>query len=533
MSTENQPPLGSGGATDDTTGTAHGPDRPDPMRSHDHAGPTGPTGPAGPNPTGGNQGWHGEQKPPFQVRLDGADGFFDRIRRAGISRSDDRWVGGVAAGVADRFGIDPLLVRGLLFVSLFVSGAGIVLYGLAWALLPERRDGRIHLQEAFRGNFDVAMLGAIAVFIVGLNWGFGWFSWWNRLGLGWLNGLFWLAAVATVAVVAITLVSQRSSTSSSSGNRPHPSGGPAAPPAQPAPLASPPPYGWSAATGPATYPPTAPVGGADDAPADAPPPASSQQWSPQSSQQWSPQSSQPWAQRGATPPPTPPTKPAAPNTPGPGATTVGIVLGLSFLTAAVLLLLDRQGLVGSSVALTWIGASVVLAGLGIVLAGFRGRTGGALTALAVLVIIFVAAPLAVWRAVPTIDGPTRWVSEGTYTVRTVAEAERGYSVNFGDPVVDLTELDLSTVPDDETVTVPIHLAAGDVTVIVPADTAVEAQVRVFAGEAHWFVDRDETASGVSTRPSTFTSDEVDAGQTPALRLEIEAGAGQVTITEES
>src|SRR5690606_182901 len=89
--------------------------------------------------------------------------------------------------------------------------AGLVLYGAAWALLPERRDGRIHLQEAFRGNVDVALLGAAAFVVVGLSWGGGWWSWWDAIDLGWLTGLFWVAAFVTVAVVVVSALTQRGS----------------------------------------------------------------------------------------------------------------------------------------------------------------------------------------------------------------------------------------------------------------------------------------------------------------------------------
>ncbi|WP_454041224.1 PspC domain-containing protein [Cellulosimicrobium sp. Marseille-Q8652] len=196
MSTTPLPPEPPGGGSGPSTGP--GPD----------GGPTTSTGPA-PTAGPGTDVPPANQPPPAasgRTPGSGADGFFDAVRRVGIARSDDRWIGGVAAGVAERFGIDPLLVRGILFVTFFLSGAGLVLYGAAWALLPERRDGRIHLQEAVRGNFDVAMLGAIASVVVGLSWGGGWWSWWDYLNLGWLTGLFWVAAIVVVAVVAVSVL---------------------------------------------------------------------------------------------------------------------------------------------------------------------------------------------------------------------------------------------------------------------------------------------------------------------------------------
>ena len=104
------------------------------------------------------------------------------MRRLGITRSDDRWIGGVSGGVGDRFGIDPLLVRGIFFATLLLGGLGLVAYGVAWALLPERRDGRIHLEEMILGRFDIALLGALAFVIVGFGRGDNWFFFWGPPG---------------------------------------------------------------------------------------------------------------------------------------------------------------------------------------------------------------------------------------------------------------------------------------------------------------------------------------------------------------
>lgn len=60
---------------------------------------------------------------------------------AGIERSGpgERLLGGVAAGVATRLGVDPVFVR-IAFVALgFASGVGVVLYLVAWAVLPMRQ----------------------------------------------------------------------------------------------------------------------------------------------------------------------------------------------------------------------------------------------------------------------------------------------------------------------------------------------------------------------------------------------------------
>jgi phage shock protein PspC (stress-responsive transcriptional regulator) len=60
----------------------------------------------------------------------------DRSARLLRRRSADRVIGGVAGGLGDYFNIDPLLVR-IGFVALIIfGGAGLVLYLIAWLLLP-------------------------------------------------------------------------------------------------------------------------------------------------------------------------------------------------------------------------------------------------------------------------------------------------------------------------------------------------------------------------------------------------------------
>ncbi|HSP87714.1 MAG TPA: PspC domain-containing protein [Ignavibacteriaceae bacterium] len=51
--------------------------------------------------------------------------------------SKDKMLGGVAAGLADYFNIDPTLVRVLFVVILFLGGTGILAYIVMWIIVPE------------------------------------------------------------------------------------------------------------------------------------------------------------------------------------------------------------------------------------------------------------------------------------------------------------------------------------------------------------------------------------------------------------
>jgi phage shock protein C len=56
-------------------------------------------------------------------------------RRIYRSRTD-RILGGVAGGLAKYLGVDPVLIR-LAFVALLFAGIGVLLYIVAWIIVPE------------------------------------------------------------------------------------------------------------------------------------------------------------------------------------------------------------------------------------------------------------------------------------------------------------------------------------------------------------------------------------------------------------
>ncbi|WP_411733723.1 PspC domain-containing protein [Paeniglutamicibacter sp.] len=120
-------------------------------------------------------------------------GFFRWVRELGMQRGEDHWVGGVASGVAQRFGISPILVRGIMVALCFVAGLGLLVYGVGWALMPGP-DGRIHVQEAIAGRWSSGMSGALVFFIVGAVSSPALFGWWDGgfwtllviLGIGFL-----------------------------------------------------------------------------------------------------------------------------------------------------------------------------------------------------------------------------------------------------------------------------------------------------------------------------------------------------------
>ena len=505
--------------------------------------PPGPV-PPGPVPPSGQVPPPPQGPPP--AASGGADGFFDSVRRMGVARSPQRWVGGVAGGIATRLSIDPLIVRGVLAVSVLLGGLGLVVYGVAWLLLPDQRDGRIHLQQLVAGDFDAAVLGGFALVVVGLSVPGGVGPGWGRYDNGWWQGLVWLSAISLVVILVV-------SASNRSGNRPftpvapyappgpastaytttaYPAGGAPRPSTATAPYAPPPGRapisGAPAGTRPegptttmyptASYPPAPPAG----------PPAAPGAWTPSTAP-------------GGWTPPTGPGRPVTtlprPAKRGPGAGVLGIVVALTLLTLAGLLLAQRAGTYDGPVALTTGAVAVILLGLAIIASGLRGRTSGGLGALAVIGTIALL-PLSVgysqgwdgwdgsWE--DGWEGPGTAVGDIERTPTDVATAEDGFSVGAGAAVIDLTEVPLT----GDTVQVPVRVGAGDVTIIMPKDGAFDARISVLAGEVSWLDESVRAGFGPDRDQEDYQSPAVRGGADPDITLDITVGAGTVQVEEE-
>jgi len=155
-----------------------------------------------------------------------------RLRR---SRTD-RKVAGVAGGLARHLDVDPLVLRVAFVVLVFFGGAGLILYGACWLLVPEDGAERapLHLDERSR-TVALVIVGAVAALaLIGDSWGAFWFPW----------------PIALVALVALWLLTRNSAPPAP------PAYGPPAPPAYGP--AAPPAYG---PPGPPAYGPTAPATG--------------------------------------------------------------------------------------------------------------------------------------------------------------------------------------------------------------------------------------------------------------------------------
>jgi len=424
-------------------------------------------GPVPPTPNPGPAGTAPADAPPGSTTAH-ALGFFQSVRGIGLYRSDDRWIGGVAGGIAARFGVDPLLVRGILFVTLLLGGFGLVLYAVAWALLPEQRDGRIHLEGLVLGRPDVALLGSLGMFVVGIGRG-AWLDGPMRVP-GWVQGVFWLGATLLVVVLVATMLSRRT---------PPPPVPPMPPSAHPQP--APQPYHYAQQPPRPTY--------------YAPPP----------------------------PPPRPARR-------GPGSATVGVTVALGLFVVAGTLVAQRAGWLDRPTLATAGALIVLILGVAIIVSGLRGRTSGVLGLLAVVAMVIALPVTAVARSDRNgwnLGPDAIRAGSGTTRVTDRDAAADGIQVGLGDAVVDLTDLPM----EPDRLTVPISFGAGDLTILVPDDARVSARVDVGAGAVTWRVDGDhESYSGLGITGQYFgvPQDETPSAQ---LHLRVNIGAGDVTIEE--
>lgn len=119
---------------------------------------------------------------------------YSELRR---SVTDRRWAG-VAGGLGKHLNIDPTILRVAFVVLAFFGGAGILLYGALWLLVPleGRDDAVVNTNPRVRNAVLAAVAVLAALIAVGGSWGrTGWFPW-------------PLALVGLVVVLVLVLVNR-------------------------------------------------------------------------------------------------------------------------------------------------------------------------------------------------------------------------------------------------------------------------------------------------------------------------------------
>lgn len=483
-------------------------------------------------PPGAQQGPSGSASSPG-----GSDSsIFDTLRRSTVRRGDG-WVGGVCAGIADRLGVDPLLVRAAFIVLGLLFGLGVVLYALAWVLLPDRA-GATHLETAIRGGDGqswVLVSAAGLVAIVGLSSGFGW-------GTSVLGAIWWTGLLALLALLLWNISTSGRRSSTPPGQQGHPgdarspgygynSGAHTSPQPHPHPGATAGHDGPGTAVVPYTGA-TSPVLGEGPSREQSPDQAQAgyATWtasSPGTAGAGSPPPYSPGAGRSYTPPP-PPERPAPPTRRGIGAAGSLLTLGLGIIVFAVThRLADVQDWPGNPNALALAFTTGFLA-LVLIGAGIVGRTAGFISFLTVVLLpaTLIAGLLPQSYTFAATAGDRQW---------TVSEAaDQSFSLGAGRAVLDLTSLDPADLDADfstnQAPTITAVVNAGQLVIDVPDDLTVEINAHSAVGEVRY---RDSTGdrSGVRearaglnvTNNQTLGSGDVD------LVLDVYVTVGSIEI----
>lgn len=429
-----------------------------------------------------------------------------------------RKIAGVAAGIANRYRIDPVLVRVGFAVAAVYGGAGVVAYLLGWLFLPEQDDQVSPIEALFgKGRSSTSsgftvLLGIITVPVL------GWFF------SGSFTGQFssWVSLV--VLGVLLILLHQSRGHQTPANPAPPSQQAPEPPVAPTMPVATPPAY---------TMPVEPPVG----RPVDAPPPATDPTEEPRTTPPaWDPLGAAPFAwdlPEPTQPEPEEPPPPVKTRKPKVGTATLGIAI----MAAAGLAIAANVTGEGWATPEHIVGVVLAIVGLGLVFGAFV-RSGRGLIALAV--------PLSVVGiGLTTIGGPHDYQGMGDLNVAPTslaalqggperpdapkppgapeapaAPGQAVYARSVGDVNVDLTKL-----PDQGEAFIDAHTGIGSVKVTVPD----YADVRVTCSSHVGSVDcLGEQRDAINANVPEFTS----PGDTPGglvITLNVSAETGDVEV----
>ncbi len=110
---------------------------------------------------------------------------------------EDRLVGGVAAGISARTGIDVAIVRTVFVVATLASGMGAAAYVLAWLLIPAAGDSGNIAGKALSDRGGMALAAGLASLVAVL------LLIASALRAGWLESIAWSLVITVAGLVLI------------------------------------------------------------------------------------------------------------------------------------------------------------------------------------------------------------------------------------------------------------------------------------------------------------------------------------------
>src|SRR5690625_2425718 len=486
-----------------------------------------------------------ENRPPTE------NGFFAGIRKSNLVRSRRRWIAAVSGAGATRAGRDLTLIRGLFIVAGLV-GIGFLAYGLAWLFLPEEGTNRILAEDLGNGTIEGPTVAAGIFVVLGFWAPFNLARWffagsWSLIP----NGI----GVAILVIVLLVVFSKNSGQPGQPGQpgqsgQPGQQGQPGQPghpgqqshsgpgaPGQPGYSAPPPPTGAGAesagsgtesagdsgfvvgASGEATpagqtrpYAHGAQAGATEPIPGDQSQPMYGPQAGPQGPQQ-----------PGDQGPPEPghqgPQASHAPKQLRAGVALVSAFAGLALITAAIIALVQMNSASSTQWWITPIGGAIIVLGLGVIVAGFLGRTSSALSPLAVITLVVTLAASMGWVGAGPVVGDVSW--------HPTSNSTSGLNKSTG---IGSIEADLRDVPRNvESQEVDLRFAIGDVSVIVPNDRRVVLTTALSIGDVSVVDNPDGDRSGLFIGEHSYTLGE-QFPEDEQLEVSIIGLIGDISVT---
>jgi signal transduction histidine kinase/phage shock protein PspC (stress-responsive transcriptional regulator) len=123
-----------------------------------------------------------------------------RRRRGGSWRRvpEQRLLGGVAAGISARTGIDVAIVRSVIVVLAFAGGFGIAGYAAAWLLVPATGEVSSIGAKALGDRTGITLAAGLASLITAV------FVLLSLVGAGWIGSVAWSFVISVIGIVLIS-----------------------------------------------------------------------------------------------------------------------------------------------------------------------------------------------------------------------------------------------------------------------------------------------------------------------------------------
>lgn len=410
--------------------------------------------------------------------------------------TNDRVIAGVCAGLGRYTGLDPVIFRIALGVLAVFGGAGLVLYAVAWLVVPDDTTNQSEAQRLLHGRGSLFTVVAAGIGIIGALILF------DVLDRGWPGPL---PAVLILAVLIALLVSRRGlGIAPAPGTAGEPGVGPDAAPHAAAPTTS-------AFTKAPTAGPSAPPSGA---PGPLGPPAGFAPSRP---------AMPAYGTAGYYPPPTynppryvsPYVPPAPPRAPRQPSVLAPLTLCLGVLVAGTLLALGASNALDVTAQAVF-AAALLTVGIALVLGTWTGRARGLIVAGCALTVgLVVAATL----SVPLRGG----IGSRDDVPATAQDLHTDYHVGVGTQRLDLSQIDFAGSTRHVDATVGI----GDLRVIVPPNVKLVVHAKAGSGRLDLFgIESDGTNV---KRDVTFAAAQADSGPPGELDLDLRVGLGRVML----